>query len=126
MIGFIVASYYVTLLILLVKQLFNLGIYYYNLQANITHVVFSWSENDPANDDPENGPAYHGFSNRGSASLNLLEGLIDMLPEPLAGTVGSFNITMDNVWSVIIITISHVHACICTCMPHVAKTKESA
>ena len=72
------------------------------MQANTARVVFSWNENDPANDDPESGPVYHGGSNRGSASLNLLGGLIDMPPDPLAGTVGSFNITVDNVRSVIV------------------------
>ena len=65
-------------------------------------MVFSWNENDPANDDPENGPLYHGFTNRGSASLNLLGGLINMPPEPPAGTIGSFNITVDNVRSIIV------------------------
>ena len=40
---------------------------------------------------------YHSGTNRGSASLNLLGGLLDMPPEPPAGTTGSFNITVDNV-----------------------------
>ena len=42
---------------------------------------------------------YHGGSNRGSASLNLLGGLLDMPPESPAGTTGSFNIIVDNVSS---------------------------
>ena len=55
------------------------------------------NDNEPANDDPKNGPVYHGGSNRGLASLNLLGGLLDMPSEPPAGTTGSFNITVDNV-----------------------------
>ena len=57
--------------------------------------MFSWNDNDPANDDAVSGPAYH--SSRGSASLNLLGGLQNMPPDPPAGTTGSFNITVDNV-----------------------------
>ena len=67
------------------------------MQANTARVVFSWNDNDPANDDPDSGPMYHGSNNRGSASLNLLGGLINMPPEPQAGTTGSFNITVNNV-----------------------------
>ena len=74
---------------------------FFATQANTARVVFSWNENDPANDDPENGSVYHGFINHGSASLNLLGGLIDMPPEPPANTVGFFNITVDNVRSAI-------------------------
>ena len=69
--------------------------YYFTSQANTARVVYSWNENDPANDDAVNGPAYH--TNRGSASLNLLGGLLNMPPDPPAGTTGSFNITVDNV-----------------------------
>ena len=86
------------------------------LQANTARVIFSWNENDPANDDPENGPVYHGVSNRGSASLNLLGGLIDMPPEPPADTVGSFNVTVDNVWSVVLHNYSNFSCAPYTCM----------
>ena len=57
--------------------------------------MFSWNDNDPTNDDAVSGPAYH--TSRGSASLNLLGGLQNMPPEPQAGTIGSFNVTVDNV-----------------------------
>ena len=57
--------------------------------------MYSWNDNDPANDDAVSGPAYH--SSRGSASLNLLGGLQNMPPQPQAGTTGSFNVTVDNV-----------------------------
>ena len=66
------------------------------IQANTARVVFSWNDRDPENDDPETGPMYHG-NNRGSASLNLLGGLVNPPPEPPADMVGSFNITVQNV-----------------------------
>ena len=58
-------------------------------------MVFSWNDNDPENDDP-GSPGYHA-TNRGTASLNLLGGLVNAPPEPPADMVGSFNITVDNV-----------------------------
>ena len=69
------------------------------MQANTARVVFSWNENDPTNDDAETGLVYHGFNNRGSASLNLLGGLINIPADPPAESIGSFNVTVNNVSS---------------------------
>lgn len=57
--------------------------------------MYSWNDNDPLNDSPS-GPMYHA-GNRGSASLNLLGGLVSVPPDPPAGTSGSFNITVQSV-----------------------------
>ena len=66
------------------------------LQPNTARVVFSWNDNDPVNDDAESGPMYHS-ANRGSASLNLLGGLVNPPLPPSADMIGSFNVTVDNV-----------------------------
>ena len=61
-------------------------------------MVYAWNDNDPANNDPDNGPMYHG-GNRGSASLNLLSGIPNpTVPDP--NTVQSFTLGVENVRSI--------------------------
>ena len=55
--------------------------------------MYSWNAGDPATDDP-NAVIYHG-NNRGSASLNLLGGIVNPPPKP-PGTE-SFTITVPTV-----------------------------
>ena len=59
-----------------------------------SRVIYSWSEVDPAGDDP-NAVLYHGNTNRGTQSLNLLGGQQEVPPDP--ADLQSFDVTVDNV-----------------------------
>ena len=72
--------------------------YMFFSQADTTRVIFSWNEADPANDDP-NEVMYHGPTNRGSLSVNLLGGQQDAPPDPV--DVLTLEITVSNVGSLL-------------------------
>ena len=62
------------------------------MQANTARVIFSWNDNDPTT--PDGSDAMQHMV-RGSASLNLLGGLLDPPPEP--ADTRSFTFTVNNV-----------------------------
>ena len=47
--------------------------------------------NDPANDNPDNGPMYHG-GNRGTTSLNLLSGITNPSVDEDPNAIKSFTL----------------------------------
>ena len=55
--------------------------------------MYAWNENDPEGDD-ENGPIYHGSTNRGAVSLNLLTGVTN---PPDVEDEKSFTLKVQNV-----------------------------
>ena len=70
--------------------------YAHCLQADTSRVIYAWNSNDPTDDDPE-AIAYHGTTNRGAASLNLLSGVTN--PPQDDGNLQSFTIQVENVRS---------------------------
>ncbi len=64
------------------------------LQSDTARVIFSWNDADPVNDEP-NQVMYHGTTNRGSLSVNLLGGQQEVPPDP--ADLESFDITVDAV-----------------------------
>ena len=59
--------------------MYNVGLSYNHIvQKNTAKVVFSWGAADPA----DISLTYHGEKERGSVSLNLLGGLVDVPPQP--------------------------------------------
>ena len=68
------------------------------IQADTSRVIYSWNDNDPANDDPNEGPMYHG-GNRGAVSLNLLSGDTNPPVDADPSAVGSFTLGVQNVRS---------------------------
>lgn len=63
-----------------------------NIEANTARVVYSWNTVDPAD---ANSVMYHGFTQRGSASINLLGGQRETVPDPV--DVESFTIAVTDV-----------------------------
>ena len=59
--------------------------------------MYAWNDNDPVNDDPEDGPMYHGAANRGAVSLNLLSGVTNPTMDEDPSTVQSFTLAVTNV-----------------------------
>ena len=57
-------------------------------------MIFAWNEADPAGDDP-NAVMYHGNTNRGARSLNLLGSQQEVPPDP--SDLQSFDVTVQNV-----------------------------
>ncbi len=64
------------------------------MQSDTARVIFSWNDDDPVNDEP-NQVMYHGTTNRGSLSVNLLGGQQEVPPDP--ADLESFDITVDAV-----------------------------
>lgn len=62
------------------------------VQTQTTLVVFSWNDNDPTAEDGSDATRHQ---TRGSASVNLLGGLVNPPPEP--SDTQSFTLTVNNV-----------------------------
>ena len=65
-----------------------------SLQTDTARVIYSWNEADPAGDDP-NAVIYHGNTNRGTQSLNLMGGQQVVPPDP--ADLESFDVIVNNV-----------------------------
>ena len=64
------------------------------LQMDTTRMIYAWNEADPAGDDP-NAVLYHGTTNCGTQSVNLLGGQQEVPPDP--ADLQSFDVTVDSV-----------------------------
>ena len=68
------------------------------MQADTSRVVYAWNDNDPENDDADDGPMYHGATNRGAAPLNLLSGVTNPVNmDEGQGTFQTFTLGVENV-----------------------------